>query len=71
MAGGDAVAAYGEGSFALSLYCAKTGRAISRGAVGGALGATFCRGAQRGDPLVCSSSRALELYAPQWAASGG
>lgn len=63
--GGNAVAASCERSTLLSLYCTSTGAAISRGDVGAAVGATAC-GGRLGDPLLCTSSRAVHLYAPEW-----
>lgn len=64
-AGGDAVATSCERSTLLSLYCARTGATISRGDAGVTVGATAC-GRRRGDPLLCSTARALFLFAPAW-----
>lgn len=65
MAGGDAIATSCERSTLLSLYCTRTGATISRGATDIAVGATFC-GRQRGDPLLCTSARAVYAFRPTW-----
>ena len=66
VAGGDAVATSCEStSHLLSLYCTRTGTTISRGAVDAPVGATFC-GPRRGDPLLCSTTRAVMAFAPTW-----
>lgn len=64
-AGGDAVATSCERSTLLSLYCARTGAAISRGDAGITVGATAC-GPARGDPLLCSTGRTVFLFSPTW-----
>ena len=70
MVGGDAIATGGEKSYALSLYCTRTGATISRGDVGIAFGATACGGSPS-DPLVVTSTRACYLFAPRWKRPGG
>jgi hypothetical protein len=76
VARGAAVASPGEGSRALSLYCAATGRALSRGDVGfDATLAFCCGGGDGGDDdgdvraplLLARPGGALSVYAPMWA----
>ncbi|PSC70328.1 WD repeat-containing 32 [Micractinium conductrix] len=68
VAGGAAVATGCERSTLLSLYCTRTGAAISRGDAGFSLGAALCRGAAPGDPLLVSAPRSVLLFAPTWGA---
>jgi hypothetical protein len=72
VARGAAVATPGEGSRALSLYCAASGRCISRGGVGFDATLAFCCGGGGDDGdvaaplLLARPGGALSVYAPQW-----
>jgi hypothetical protein len=61
------VATPGEGSDALSVYCAATGRVLSRGQLGFDASVAFAGGAVDA-PLLLAHGGALHAYAPQWAA---
>ena len=71
------VASPGEGSGLLSLYCAASGRALSRGALGHDPSVAFCGGLCHDDagaseqlhaaaPLLLAHGGTLRVYAPQW-----
>jgi hypothetical protein len=64
------VASPGEGSNALSLYCAASGRALSRGALGGGWGdpsVAVCGHADVAAPLLLARGGEVRTYAPVWA----
>lgn len=65
VAGGAAVATSGERSGLLSLYCTRTGDAISRGAVHINIHAQMSGGGPA-QPLLCSTTKAIYLYSPTW-----
>jgi WD40 repeat protein len=74
VAHGAAVATGGEGSRRLSLYCAASGRARSRGALGFDPTVAFAGGAGAHDdraPLLLARGGALLAYAPRWDACSG